>query len=359
MFLPDAIIPLHLEGKTRDGRHLAVVVDHSPFHIGRKEGSALFLASDGISRNHAEIIRVPEGWLLKDCGSTNGTFVNGKRLTGDHLLRPGDSIKFADVRFEVVEYSEEYDCTQIINPYADQLEQLLTQKAVHPHFQPLVSFSDNTLFGYEILGRINFDGLPNAPRLLFEIAANLDRQVELSELFRDTALGYAAASGVAELILFNALPEEMHLDTLRPSLTTLRHAYPDLKLGMELHENAITNATLMKGLKELLQELEILLVYDDFGAGQSRLIELLDFVPDIIKFDIALIKNIHTRSEASRSIVETLVKMARDAGIHTLAEGVETFEEAEACRAIGFDLGQGFYLGRPAPLQSPALTLQL
>lgn len=359
MFLPDDIIPLHLEGKTRDGRHLVVVVDHSPFQIGRKEGTALFLASEGISRNHAEIISTSDGWLLRDCGSTNGTFVNGRRLGAAHLLRPGDTIKFADVKFEVIEYAEEDDCTCIINPYADQLEQMLFQKAVHPHFQPLISLSDNTLYGYEILGRINFDGLPNSPRQLFEIASLLDRQVELSELFRDTALDYAAHIGVTELVLFNALPEEMQLATLRPSLAALRRRYPDLKLGMELHENAITNATFMRGLKELLHELEIQLVYDDFGAGQSRLTELLDFVPDILKFDIALIKNIHTRSEASRSIIETLVKMARDAGIRTLAEGVELQEEAEVCRSIGFDLGQGFYLGRPAPLQGPALTLPL
>ncbi len=359
MYLPDAITPLCLEGKTKDGSHLVVVIDHSPFNIGRREGSGLFLASDGISRHHAEIVKAADGWLLKDCGSTNGTYVNGKRLTGNHLLRKGDSLKFADVRFDVIEFVEEDDCTQIINPYADQLEQLLSQKAVNPHFQPLISFSDGTLIGYEILGRINFDGLPNNPLLLFEIAGMLDRQVELSELFRDAALENAANSGVTELVLFNALPEEMNLGTLRPSLRALRHLYPDLKLGMELHENAVTNAAFMKGLRELLKDLEIQLVYDDFGAGQSRLIELLDFVPDIIKFDIALIKNIHTRSEASRSIVETLVKMACNAGIRTLAEGVETMEEAAVCRAIGFELGQGFYLGRPAPLQSPALTLQL
>jgi EAL domain-containing protein (putative c-di-GMP-specific phosphodiesterase class I) len=108
---------------------------------------------------------------------------------------------------------------------------------------------------------------------------------------------------------------------------------------------------MMKELRELLHEQEMLLVYDDFGAGQSRLIELLDSVPDILKFDIALIKNIQHRSKASRSIVETLVKMASDAGIRTLAEGVESREEAAVCRAIGFELGQGYFYGRPAPLQ--------
>ncbi|MFH1029372.1 MAG: EAL domain-containing protein [Pseudomonadota bacterium] len=60
--------------------------------------------------------------------------------------------------------------------------------------------------------------------------------------------------------------------------------------------------------------------------------------------------NIQHRSEASRAIMETLVKMAGNAGIRTLTEGVESMEEAQACRAIGFEHGQGFYFGRPAPL---------
>jgi len=350
MLLPDGSTSLRLEGKTRDGSLWVVSVDHSPFTIGRMEGSSLFLAAEGVSRKHAEIIEVCDGWLLRDYGSTNGTYVNGKRLSGDHLLRQGDSIRFADARFDVVDFVEEYEGTQIINPYAEQLEQMLNLKAVHPHFQPLISFSDGALIGYEILGRINFEGLPNDPRLLFEISEMLDRQVELSELFRDTALERAANIGITELIFFNALPEEMNFTILRPSLRALRQSYPNLKLGMELHENTVTNADSMKELKELLKELEIKLVYDDFGAGQSRLIELLDFVPDILKFDIALIRNIQNRSEAARSIVETLVKMANDAGISTLAEGVETIEEATACRAIGFKLAQGFYFGRPAPL---------
>jgi len=253
--------------------------------------------------------------------------------------------------FDIVEFIDESQCTTILNPYTEQLEQMLDLKVVDPHFQPLISLSDNSLIGYEILGRINFKGLPNSPLDLFDISRSLDRQIELSELFRDTALKHADNIGITELVLFNTLPEGMQLDTLRPSLCALRESFPELKLGMELHENAVTDSAIMKELRKLLHELDIKLIYDDFGAGQSRLIELLDFVPDILKFDIALIKNIHLRSEASRGIVESLVTMARNAGIRTLAEGVESMEEAEMCRAIGFELGQGFYFGRPARLK--------
>jgi EAL domain-containing protein (putative c-di-GMP-specific phosphodiesterase class I) len=142
----------------------------------------------------------------------------------------------------------------------------------------------------------------------------------------------------------------MNLECLGKSLNKLRQSVPDLQLGMELHENTIADVTMMKNLRSMLNDLDMLLVYDDFGAGQSRLIELLDSVPDIVKFDMAFIKNIQQRSEISRSIVETLVKLTRDAGIRTVAEGIDNPEEAAICKAIGFEYAQGYYFGRPGPL---------
>jgi EAL domain-containing protein (putative c-di-GMP-specific phosphodiesterase class I) len=327
-----------------------IPIEHSPFVIGRRKESSLLVAAEEVSRKHAEILETFDGWRITDCGSTNGTFVNGRRLTENHLLKHGDYITIGGIRFDVVEQIDDSECTQIISPDAENLEKMLDLKAVVPHFQPMISLSDGALIGYETLGRIDYEGLPNSPTQLFRISRLLGRQVELSELFRDSALVYAAQLGVKELILFNTLPEEMNIESLGKSLNKLRRSVPDLKLGMELHENTITNVEMMKNLRSMLNDLDMLLVYDDFGAGQSRLIELLDSVPDIVKFDIALIHNIQQRSEISRSMVETLVKMARDAGIRTLAEGVESREEAEICSTIGFELAQGFYFGHPAPL---------
>ncbi|MDD2898832.1 MAG: EAL domain-containing protein [Desulfuromonadaceae bacterium] len=343
-------MPLRLERRSQDESLWVIPIEFSPFIIGRSEGSNLLLTAEEVSRKHAEILETGDGWRIKDCGSTNGTFVNGRRLTDNYLLNHGDYITIGGIRFDVVEQIDDAECTQFVSPDAENLERMLDLKAVVPHFQPLISLKDGSLTGYEILGRIAYDGLPKSPAQLFEISRRLGRQIELSELFRDTALEHAAQLGIKELILFNTLPEEMNLECLGRSLKKLRESVPGLKLGLELHENTITNVEMMKNLRSMLHDLDMLLVYDDFGAGQSRLVELLDSVPDIVKFDIALIQNIQKRSEISRSIVETLVKMARDAGIRTLAEGVDSREEAETCRSIGFELAQGFYFGRPAPL---------
>lgn len=344
------IVPLKLERKTPDGTLWEIPIEHSPFIIGRKQGSDLLLAVEGVSRKHAEIVESNDGWRISDCGSTNGTYVNGRRLSGDHLLMEGDYLTIAEIRFDIVHQIDLTECTQIINPYSEHFERMIEMKTIVPNYQPLVSLPDGALIGYEVLGRINYEGLPNSPGQLFKISRRLGRQVELSELFRNIALEHAASIGIRELLLFNALPEEMNLDILGSSLKQLREKVPDLKLGLELHENTVTDVAMMKKLRALLSELDILLVYDDFGAGQSRLIELLDSVPDILKFDIDFIKNIQYRSEISRSIVTTLVKMAHGAGIRTLAEGVESSEEADVCCAVGFDIAQGYYFGRPTAL---------
>jgi EAL domain-containing protein (putative c-di-GMP-specific phosphodiesterase class I) len=105
----------------------------------------------------------------------------------------------------------------------------------------------------------------------------------------------------------------------------------------------------MRKLRQLLNELDMQLLYDDFGAGQARLLEIIKVPPDILKFDICLIKGIHLLREKERKAVQSLLHMSQDLGIMVLAEGIEVREELEACVDLGFDLGQGYYMGKPSP----------
>jgi ABC transport system ATP-binding/permease protein len=61
--------------------------------IGRATGSDIVIDSPGVSRRHAHILNVKNGYLLEDLGSSNGTYVNGRRLTAAHMLQPGDAIR--------------------------------------------------------------------------------------------------------------------------------------------------------------------------------------------------------------------------------------------------------------------------
>jgi len=123
---------------------------------------------------------------------------------------------------------------------------------------------------------------------------------------------------------------------------------------MELHESAVTDVETIKKLRGVLKELNILLSYDDFGSGQARLLELMEAPPDVLKFDISLVRDIHQRSAASQAVLAALVKMSKEIGVRTLAEGVEIQQEAEVCRQMGFDFAQGYFFGKPAPMVKAA-----
>lgn len=65
--------------------------------LGRSPSCELPLPSAEASRRHAAVLRHESGWVVRDLGSTNGTFVNGHRLEGEHRLRPGDRIEIGGV----------------------------------------------------------------------------------------------------------------------------------------------------------------------------------------------------------------------------------------------------------------------
>jgi EAL domain-containing protein (putative c-di-GMP-specific phosphodiesterase class I) len=105
----------------------------------------------------------------------------------------------------------------------------------------------------------------------------------------------------------------------------------------------------MSALQRGLDEIDMTLAFDDFGAGQARIAELAEVRPNYIKFDRSMIKNLHAADASRLRVVAGLVAMVNDLGITSLAEGVETAEERDACVAAGFVLSQGFYHGRPMP----------
>lgn len=69
--------------------------------VGRAPGCHFVLTDLTVSRFHAELYRDPDGWLLSDLGSMNGTRLNGWRLTGPARVRPGDEVGFGNSTFIV------------------------------------------------------------------------------------------------------------------------------------------------------------------------------------------------------------------------------------------------------------------
>ncbi len=95
-----------------------------------------------------------------------------------------------------------------------------------------------------------------------------------------------------------------------------------------------------------LREHGIRVAIDDFGTGYSSLAYLEQFPIDYVKIDRRFVEQIE-ESDRSRSLVESMSRMVHSLGLTAVAEGVETLEQAQTLRAMGFELAQGYYFARP------------
>jgi EAL domain-containing protein (putative c-di-GMP-specific phosphodiesterase class I) len=103
----------------------------------------------------------------------------------------------------------------------------------------------------------------------------------------------------------------------------------------------------LREIQAKLEALGIELAFDDFGAGQARLLELVECPPHFLKLDKSLIRGI-AQSRECQDLVRVLLETTRGKGTQVIAEGIETEPVAELCAELGCHLGQGYLFGRPA-----------
>ena len=336
-------------------------LEHFPFRIGREKGLSLMLDYDEISRVHAEIIEVDGKLIVNNLDSTNGTFVNRKLVVDSHALTHGDIMHLAHVEFRILAELRDSGLVTNVTRHAiailpdniptgsRALQELLARGDITAAMQPIVvNDRQKSLFAYELLGRGTHPDLSSSPAELFRIAESLNEEVRLSEMMRRIGTREAYQFNSRVRYFANTHPSEVDdTERLLASLGKLQADYPDIDLVLEIHERAITDSTAMGNLRDRLRKSKIQLAYDDFGAGQARLIELAEAPPDYIKLDMSLIRGIDCAGQARQKIVKMLVDYARERDISVVAEGIDSAEEADYCERVGCDLLQGFFYGKP------------
>lgn len=138
-------------------------------------------------------------------------------------------------------------------------------------------------------------------------------------------------------------------DTLKPfdfmEKIIYRYQVPRQFFHIEVTESALTRDTgVLK--KELFRfkKAGYQLWLDDFGSGYSTLNVLKEFPFDLLKIDMAFLRNFN---EESRKIIRSIILMAKNLSIHTLAEGAETKEQVDFLRESGCEDIQGYFYGKP------------
>jgi EAL domain-containing protein (putative c-di-GMP-specific phosphodiesterase class I) len=214
-------------------------------------------------------------------------------------------------------------------------------------FQPIFELRDYGVVGYEALAR-PLDG--SSPEELFAAAREQGCLAEVDHDCRAVALQAAAEAGLtAPFALFlNADAGALELD-----LPDLPHSGPTLV--MEITESALTERP-----EVVLRTLTALrtigwgVSLDDVGADSRSLAVMPLLYPDVIKLDLRLLAE---RDPADVARVVTAVGAEAERRRATvLAEGIDSDAQLAMARAAGATLGQGFYLGEPAPLPDPLPT---
>lgn len=356
-----------LEGVAAIEAGALVPITRFPFLVGRDAGCDLSIASAETSRHHARIEQDIGGSLrVIDLNSGNGTFVNRIQVHGSALVDEGDVVHFGVTEFRIrridpsliAALAHQNDDKTVIVGRAPMLSDhfvveerqftaMLKGKTVRAALQPIVSVSDGRLRAFEVLGRGCVEGLPQSPMEMFAMAGRLSKEVELSEAFRWAGLSAAATFAADATLFVNAHPKEMFTAPFYRSIELLRAMVPTARLVVEVHETAITRIADVREMADRLAAMNVQFAYDDFGAGQARLIELAEVPPHFVKFDMGLIRDLDRANPKKRQLVAQLVRIVRDVGATALAEGVETIAEAHACAEMHFDLIQGFLTGPP------------
>ena len=361
-----------LERIAADGSALAVPVQSLPFGIGRDEDNGLVLVTSGVSRRHASLALDPASGqlVLSDLGSTNGCYVNRRRLDSPCVLAEGDIVHIGSAEFRVrrgdagardsiLPAEERTVVAALGTPLSEQFVAnesqflaLLGGDGLSAAVQPIVNAGDGRVVAYELLGRCLHPGLPASPMHLFSLATRLGRAAELSLALRNHGVAAVASKLRGATLFVNAHPTETGQPDFVPGIASLVREHPGIELVIEIHETAVVETARMRELADRLADIGVRFAYDDFGAGQARLNELSEAPPHFVKFDMALVHGLASAGARKQRLIGDLVRLVIDLGSIALAEGIEEEADAELCRQMGFRLMQGYLFGKPVPAAS-------
>ena len=98
-----------------------------------------------------------------------------------------------------------------------------------------------------------------------------------------------------------------------------------------------------------LQEAGFKILMDDFGSGYSSLNMLKDAPIDVLKLDMAFMRNLDNENERNNIIVESIVELSKKLNISVVVEGVESEKQVNFLKSIGAEVIQGYYFSKPIP----------
>jgi len=284
-----------------------------------------------------------------------GMAVAGRNSTAETLLRDADLALATAVDLGVPGWKV-YDDSDLGASRQLALEhdfrEALELGQVVAYYQPKVRLLQGELTGYEALARWEHPtrGLMS-PAEFIPMAERTGLIVPLGQRMLEESCAMLAMNPGIPAISVNVSPLQMAESDWMGSVvaTTERFGVEPARVILELTETAIFRLT--DEARRFLLELTALgfgLHVDDFGTGFSSVSNLRDLPVTGLKLDMTFVRNLTADDHSGLALVRGLAGLANGLGLETIAEGVETPEQAELLARTGWSEAQGYLYGRPA-----------
>ncbi|MCA0394104.1 MAG: EAL domain-containing protein [Proteobacteria bacterium] len=238
-----------------------------------------------------------------------------------------------------------------------QLRDALRKEAFSLVYQPILRLADDRLVALEALLRWRLDdGTLVPPGVFVPLAEASGLIVPLGRWVLEQAArshGRLADGGLGHVaVAVNVSAQQLLIDSVPEAMRDLALEYglPRGALHVELTESVLLRQPQLATARMLaLRNDGVHISIDDFGTGFSSMSYLRTLPVDALKIDRSFVRNVHLDAR-NASICSALIALAHGLGLGTIAEGVESAGELEWLRQHGCDQAQGYFLGRPAPL---------
>ncbi|HVL01921.1 MAG TPA: EAL domain-containing protein [Dongiaceae bacterium] len=278
-------------------------------------------------------------------GGVFGTFCTFSRYGDEHLDERDLAMVrvFADLAGALI--SKHLSVFESVQQARSRISDLMSNDQLILVGQPIVDLQSGETMGYELLSRVGGpDHIP--PDVLFDQASRVGLSNALGVRTVEKARQVLRRVSGGPFIALNLTPDFI----LNNNVADLFGSDPIDNLVLEITEHAvIKDYTALRERLEPLRRRGARVAIDDAGAGYASLRHILQLMPDIIKLDISLIKDIDRDSER-QALATALISFSRCRRYHLIAEGIERAEELATLQSLGTEWGQGYFFARPQPL---------
>jgi diguanylate cyclase (GGDEF)-like protein/PAS domain S-box-containing protein len=237
----------------------------------------------------------------------------------------------------------------------NDLRQALAEGQMYVVYQPLIDLVSRQMTGMEALVRwkhplrglvspVEFIPIAETIGLISKIGAFVLQTACRDFAWMQDIMGERGPQSVSVNLSRAQLREASLAADVLQALRTYGVASGQLQL--EVTESLAAQDLTMQGRLREIKALGVTLALDDFGTGYSSLSCLHELPIDVVKIDRSFVSLAGT-SDYHRVLIEATVLMARTLGMGTLAEGIETAEQADMMRTIGCGKGQGYLFSKP------------